>query len=109
MSSRSGFPFAKVVTGLAITFGVALGLCGVSLIVSGLSASASSAARALAGPALGVLGLIGLVAMVVTGPALVIMVIAWVIAGLIGPRHNSDPQKPFNDSYARPDDDRDRK
>lgn len=109
MSSRRGFPFAKVVTGLAIAFGVALGLCGMSVIMAGLGATAGSPLRALAGPAMGILGLIGLVAMVVTGPALVIMVIAWVIAELVGSPGGSDPQKPLSDSEARPDDDRDQR
>lgn len=109
MSSRRGFPFAKVVTGLAIAFGVSFGLCGVSLIVAGLGTSASSAARALAGPAMGVLGLVGLVAMVITGPALVIVVIVWVIAEIVGPRRGSDPQKIFSDPDTRSDDGRDRR
>jgi len=79
-SSRKGFPFAKIVTVLAIIFGVGLGLCGLSIVVAGLGAGHSGAVTALGGSALGMASIIGLIAMVVSGPLLVITVIVWVFA-----------------------------
>jgi hypothetical protein len=95
--SRRGFPFAKTVTVLAITFGVGLGMCGLSVIVGGLGAHHNNAMNTF-GPVLVVLSVVGLIGMVVSGPLLVITVIVWVIAGAIGSRSGKEPQKPFDDS-----------
>ena len=79
--------FPKVVTVLAIVFGVSLGLCG-------LTALASS--RFQMGGALVGLGLLELAVMALSGVGLVVTVVAWVIASAVGgPSRGADPQKVF--------------
>jgi len=108
MSSHKGFPFAKMVAILAIVFGVALGMCGLNyalLMGFGLARGGVPGVAQYAGPVLGILGFIELAVMILTGPALVITVIVWVISEVIGSPGGSEPQKLFDDSnHARKND-----
>jgi hypothetical protein len=69
-------PFAKIVTILAVTFGVALGLCGMTVLVSSNTH--------LGGSAMMPLGVLELVVMVLSAAGLVLTTIAWVIASALG-------------------------
>ena len=81
-----GFPFAKTVTILASIFGIALGMCGLNyVIVAGINGvGGDSAVTRTLEPVMMMLGILELVAMAVTGPLLVLTVIAWVIAEAVG-------------------------
>lgn len=107
MPSRRGFPFAKIVTVLAIALGVEIGLCGLNFLLLGfgIGRGAPNQEFNLGGPALSVLGVIEFVAMLITGPLLVIAVIAWVIAEIIGRPGGSRPQKLFDTGEDKPRDD----
>jgi ABC-type dipeptide/oligopeptide/nickel transport system permease component len=85
-------PFAKIITVLAIAFGVALGMCGV---VAAASSQWRGGERALM-----TIGIIDLVVMVLSAVGLVVTVIAWVILGITSGfgRKTSDPQKLFDET-----------
>jgi hypothetical protein len=68
--------FAKIVTVLAIVFGVSLGLCGVT-------AALASQMRG-SGDFLLPMGIIELIAMGLSAVALVVTVVVWVIASIVG-------------------------
>jgi hypothetical protein len=95
---RKGFPFAKIVTWLAIAFGVALGLCGLNLVLAAGMGAMRTPAGSMAMPIVTVLGLGGLVVMLITGPLLLITVVAWVITSAIGGRGARGPHKRFDDN-----------
>jgi hypothetical protein len=82
--------FPKVVTVLAVTFGVALGACGLTAL----------AANKGAGQYLLPLGIIELAVMVLSAGGLVLTVIVWVVVAAIGNRGGgeSDTIKLFDDS-----------
>ena len=108
MPSRSGFPFAKTVTVLASIFGIALGLCGMNLVLLRFGIGRGGPESYFGGPVLSTLGLIELAAMAISGPLLVVTVIVWVISGALGTGRGSDPQRLFDnsDSDSAKDDDR---
>ena len=110
MPSRSGFPFAKIVTILASIFGVALGMCGLNFVLlTGMSNAGNGPGKLIqaVGPVLGVLGFIELAAMVITGPLLLIAVIGWVISEAFGSRGGSEPQKLFDETRSKSERDQD--
>jgi|SRR5580658_4008422 hypothetical protein len=93
---RRGINFPKIVTILAVTFGIAFGLCGLNYAL--IAAGSHRDWPNQVGTILVMLGVVELGIMAVTGPLLVITVIAWVITGVIrGPR-SSAPTKLLDDS-----------
>jgi hypothetical protein len=85
--------FAKIVTVLASIFGIALGLCGVTFLVS-------SGGNGTAGFFIG-LGVLELAVMGLSAVGLVVTVIVWVIASIAagrGGRRSEGPQKLFDDA-----------
>jgi hypothetical protein len=66
-------PFAKIATVLALTFGIALGLCGVTVFVS--SSIGSRRAESL--------GVLELAAMILSAAGLVLTLILWVILAIV--------------------------
>jgi len=86
-------PFSKIVTVLAVAFGISLGLCGLTFFVS-------SARRGGAGDSLFVgLGLLELVAMVLSAAGLLLTVVAWVTLAVVSSFQEkvSQPLKLFDD------------
>lgn len=71
MSSFSGINFPKVITILAIIFGVSLGLCGLTAIASRVNQLE---------PALIPLGFLELAGILFSAVGLVVMTVLWVVA-----------------------------
>jgi hypothetical protein len=84
-------PFARIVTVLAIVFGVSLGLCGMTWIISSGNGSG-------VGLLIG-LGMLELVAMALSAAGLVLTLVVWVILAAIGSfgKNASQPQKLFGE------------
>lgn len=82
--------FPKVVTVLAITFGVAIGACGLTALGSAKGG----------GNYLVTLGLIELAVILLSALGLIVTVIVWIVASLLGQTgyKGSEPQRLFNDS-----------
>ena len=72
MPMRNGFNFAKVITILAIVFGVSLGACGLTV------------AAADRWPGLPALGIIEMISMVLSGGGIVVMGLIWVLVSIFG-------------------------
>lgn len=95
---REHINFPKIVTVLAVTFAIALGACGLTVLVS------SHGGGEYAMP----LGILELVVMVLAAAGLVVTVVVWVVAsalGNIGPK-GSETQRLFekdNDDDQRKD------
>jgi hypothetical protein len=83
--------FPKVVTVLAITFGVALGACG----ITGVAAASSGGGNFLV-----TLAFVELAVILLSAAGLVITAIVWIVASLLGQTRSkgSNPQVPFDDS-----------
>jgi O-antigen ligase len=85
--------FARIVTVLAVTFGISAGLCGLTAVLS-------SQARG-SGSALIFIGALELIVMALSALGLVLTVIAWVVASIAGGggsgKHDG-PQKLFENS-----------
>ena len=79
--------FPKVVTVLAVSFGVGLGACGLTALAS----SHGGADYFLP------LGLIELAVILLSALGLIVTVIVWIVASLLG-QTGSQPQRLFNDS-----------
>lgn len=92
----SNINFPKIVTVLAVIFGIALGACGLTALV----------ASTAAGQYLMPLGMLELGVMIVSGVLLLIAVIVWVLATAFGNlgSDSSEPQRLFDNS--RPEDTR---
>ena len=86
-------PFAKILAGSAIAFGIALGLCGLSVVLP----HGSSSVEEFPVSALGFISLIG---MVLSAAGTVITVVLWIAFGVVSEfgRKDTDPQKLFDDS-----------
>jgi hypothetical protein len=84
-----GVPFAKIVVVLAIAFGVGVGLCGLSFVV----ASAGFKSHEEFGvDSIGIASF-SLIVMVMSAAALVLALVAWAVAGVIGSlRETGEPQ-----------------
>jgi hypothetical protein len=98
--SGNGFPFAKIVTVLAIAFGVGVGLCGLSFV----AASAGFKSHEEFGvDSIGIAGF-SLVVMVLSAAALVLAFIAWVVAGTVGALRETDEPRTLlgNEEKAEP-------
>jgi ABC-type dipeptide/oligopeptide/nickel transport system permease component len=82
-------PFTRIVTVLAIVFGVSLGLCGLTLVVS----NGADGAGFLMG-----LGMLELIAMALSALGLLLTLVAWVTLAVIGSFQAkvSQPQKLFD-------------
>jgi sugar phosphate permease len=86
--------FAKIVTVLAIVFGISLGLCGVTAALSSTMRGGASV--------LVFFGIVELIAMACSAVGLVVTVIVWVLASMFGGagagRGGDGPQKLFDDA-----------
>jgi hypothetical protein len=93
--SRVGrISFAKVVTVLAVLFGIGLGLCGLDYLLAAKGIGKSTVEFGV-GPLDGV----SLVVMILSAFGLVIAVIAWIITAAVGSvgKKVSQPQKLFDE------------
>jgi hypothetical protein len=81
MSKTNPIPFAKIVVVLAAAFGIGLGLCGLTFFTA---AGGASHLGPNALNILPVLGVGGLIVMILSSIGLLITVIAWVVAAVIG-------------------------
>lgn len=96
MPSFNGINFPKVITVLAITFGVSLGLCGLTAIASRVSQLA---------PALIPLGFLELGGILFSAVGLVVMTVLWVVATALdrtGPSGDG-PQRLFDSDEKKKD------
>ncbi len=89
--------FAKIVTVLAVAFGVGLGLCGLSFV---LASSGFRSNEEFGVDSLGVAP-VSLVVMILSAFGLAIAVIAWVLAAIFGSSSSggggSEPRRLFDD------------
>ena len=87
----SRIPFAKIMVILAVTFGIALGLCGMTAVFG--SSSHGS------GDMFGSLAVIELIVMLLSAAGLILTAIVWAIAIIIGGSGNKGaaPPKLFDD------------
>jgi hypothetical protein len=86
--------FARIVTVLAATFGIALGLCGVTAAIAVVGAAVNQGG--LAGMLM-FLGYAELAVMILSGAAMVVVVALWIIASFLGNfnHRNADPVRLF--------------
>jgi hypothetical protein len=85
--------FAKIVTVLAVTFGISLGMCGLTWALSSKMSDG--------GGFLIPFGILELIAMGLSALGLVVTVILWVVASIAaghGGGKNEGPQKLFDDA-----------
>jgi hypothetical protein len=84
---HDGVDFLKIITVLATTFGVSLGLCGLTALMASKI------------PSLMILGWIELVAMVLSLGGIIVLLPLWVVVGLIhgGGGSGPEPQRLFDD------------
>jgi len=97
-------PFAKIVTVLAIAFGVSLGLCGLNQVL----VSGGAGERSTVGDQLLTIGaILEFVVMALSSVGLVLTCIAWVVLSAIGAfrQQDQEPQRLF-DKIADEDDSR---
>jgi hypothetical protein len=89
-SGGKGFPFARVVVVLAVAFGVGAGLCGLSFVVA---AHGFKSNEEFGVDSLGIAGF-SLIVMVLSGGALVLAAVGWVLAAIFGGtgKGNAEPQ-----------------
>ena len=85
--------FAKIVTVLAIVFGVALGSCGITAVVALAGGGRNQGFAA----AFMFLGYAELGVMILSAVGLVVVVAIWIIASILGgfDHRGSDPQRLF--------------
>jgi hypothetical protein len=93
--------FPKVVTILASTFGIALGACGLTALASSRITGGGGFLLPLAFIELGV--------MILSAVGLVLTVLVWIIASILGytGSHGSEPQQLFHSSSADDEEKRD--
>jgi hypothetical protein len=95
-SDGKGFPFAKIVVVLAVAFCVGLGLCGLDYLLAANGIGKSGEEFGV-GPLDGV----SLIVMILSGFGLVVAVIIWIIAAILGRlglgRVSDEPQSLFED------------
>ena len=89
-------PFAKIVIILACTFGLGIGLCGITAFAAGAMHGSRSSENFLA-----VLGIIDAALILLSAVGLVVSVIAWVVFSLTGRSgsNQTDPQTLFDSSH----------
>jgi len=87
--------FKRAVTILATVFGIALGLCGLNLLVS----RGGNIGNGLAGTLIGT-GVLELAAIILSALGLVLVSILWLIATVLGKTYQEGPdlQRLFDDS-----------
>jgi hypothetical protein len=92
--------FAKIVTVLAVVFGISFGLCGLAFLVSSGSSSAAGFLMSM--------GMVELAVMGVSAAGLVLTVIVWVALAVITSFRETArrPQKLFDDADGVEHDDR---
>lgn len=103
MQRISRFPFSKIVTLLAVSFGIGLGLCGLDAMVLDRFRNLDNEF----GPNTFV-GLIGAFAILLSAGGLVITAITWVVTVAVDGFNNrgSGPQKLFDEEDETKHDDR---
>jgi hypothetical protein len=88
-------PFARIVTVLAVAFGVALGLCGLNLAMAtgGVFRSAGQVGSSILVGA----GLLEVAVLVLSGVGLLLTVVVWVVASAVSGAsgNGSEPQRLF--------------
>lgn len=92
MPSFSGINFPKVITVLAIIFGVSLGLCGLTAIASRANQFA---------PVLIPLGFLELGGILFSAVGLVVMTLLWVIATALNRTGTGDGPQRLSDSHEK--------
>jgi hypothetical protein len=95
--------FARIVTVLAATFGIALGLCGMTAVIT------IGGAAVIQGGVAGVLMFLGyaeLAVMILSAVAMVVVVAVWVIASFLGNfnHRNADPVRLFEQDETKQND-----
>jgi len=100
MLERVNFP--KVITVLAIVFGIALGSCGITAMIALGGAGRSQGF----GPALAVLGYGELLVMILSAVGLVVVAAVWIVASITGSFHRgrSEPQRLFESEEEKKND-----
>jgi hypothetical protein len=85
--------FPKIITVLAITFGVALGLCGITAILPRVRLGSPAL-----GALLGILGLAELAVMALSGIGMVVVTVVWMMASIFGAatRKGHEPVRLFD-------------
>lgn len=93
-SGGKGFPFAKIVVVLAVAFGVGAGLCGLSFVVASHGFKSN---EEFGVDSLGIAGF-SLIVMVLSGGALVLAAVGWVLAAIFGGigKGKGEPQALFD-------------
>ena len=90
-------PFARIVTVLAVAFGVALGLCGLNLALStgGVFRNAGQVGSSILVGS----GMIEIAVMVLSGFGLVLTVVVWVVASAVSQDggNGSEPQRLYEE------------
>jgi hypothetical protein len=91
----SGFPFAKIVVGLAFGFIAGVGLCGLDYFLGSHGIGRSGSQEFSVGP----LDAISLIVMILSLAGLVLMLILWALSAIVGSlmRSGNDPQKLLDD------------
>lgn len=87
-------PFAKIVTVLAVGFGIGLGLCGLDYLLA-----ANGIGKSTEEFGVGPLDAVSLVVMALSAVGLVVTVVAWVVAAIVDSAVGkvSQPQKLFGE------------
>lgn len=90
-------PFAKIVIVLAISFGVALGLCGLNLAL--VTSGVARGNNGFGGPIFGYLGILELAVMALAAVGLLVTTALWVVLSAVSgfSRKGTEPQKLFDD------------
>jgi hypothetical protein len=98
-SPEDRFPFAKIITFFAVSFGVGLGLCGLSGILASHGIDSGDSREEFS---TGIVGKLSFIVIVFSGLGLVVTTVACVVSGIlnsIGFGHGKDePQKLFEDT-----------
>jgi hypothetical protein len=94
-STSHRISFAKVVVVLAVLFGIGVGLCGVDIFLASRGIGKSTQEFGI-----GPLDAVSIVVMALSALGLVITVVAWIIAAVVGNfgKKVSQPQKLFDEA-----------
>ena len=93
-------PFAKIVTVLAVVFGIALGMCGLTAALSSRAMGGNGGALRSIQMFVISMGVLELIALLLSAAGLLVTVVAWVVLAAVGSlsRKGTEPQRLFDDS-----------